>query len=61
MAFVDINQPELNSLSNKLFPWHQLFRRPQVVPCLEAVQDLIAVALCVGLFCVMALKQKPHD
>jgi hypothetical protein len=58
MAFVDINQPELNSISKKVFPWHQLFRRPQIVQCLEAVQDLIAVSLCVGLFCVMALKLK---
>ena len=38
--------------------WHQLFRRPQIVQALEAVQDLIAVSLCVGLFCVMALQLK---
>jgi uncharacterized membrane protein (DUF373 family) len=36
--------------------WHQLFRRPQLVQALEAVQDLIAVSLCLGLFCVMALQ-----
>jgi uncharacterized membrane protein (DUF373 family) len=36
--------------------WHQLFRRPQLVQSLEAVQDLIAVSLCLGLFCVMALQ-----
>jgi uncharacterized membrane protein (DUF373 family) len=37
-------------------PWHQQFRRRQIVQGLEAVQDLIAVSLCVGLFCVMALQ-----
>ena len=40
------------------FAWHQLFRRPQIVQSLETVQDLIAVSLCVGLFCVMALQLK---
>jgi hypothetical protein len=39
-------------------PWHQLFRRRQIVQSLEAIQDLIAVSLCVGLFCVMALQLK---
>ncbi len=39
-------------------PWHQQFRRVQIVQTLEAVQDLIAVALCVGLFFVMALQLK---
>ena len=36
--------------------WYQVFRRPQLVQSLEAVQDLIAVSLCLGLFCVMALQ-----
>jgi uncharacterized membrane protein (DUF373 family) len=36
--------------------WHQVFRRPQLVQSLEAIQDLIAVSLCLGLFCVMALQ-----
>lgn len=39
-------------------PWHQLFRRRHIVQSLEAIQDLIAVSLCVGLFCVMALQLK---
>ncbi|MFM7676246.1 MAG: phosphate-starvation-inducible PsiE family protein [Synechococcus sp.] len=39
-------------------PWHQQFRWPQIVQSLEAVQDLIAVSLCLGLFCVMALQLK---
>lgn len=39
-------------------PWHQVFRKPLIVQSLEAVQDLIAVSLCVGLFCVMALQLK---
>jgi uncharacterized membrane protein (DUF373 family) len=36
--------------------WYQQFRRVQIVQGLEAVQDLIAVSLCVGLFCVMVLQ-----
>ena len=43
---------------NKALSWHQLFRRPQIVQSLEAIQDLIAVSLCMGLFCVMALQLK---
>ena len=39
-------------------PWHQQFRRLQIVRSLEAVQDMIAVSLCVGLFCIMALQLK---
>lgn len=46
------------SADSSSFAWHQLFRRPQIVQALEAVQDLIAVSLCVGLFCVMALQLK---
>jgi uncharacterized membrane protein (DUF373 family) len=38
--------------------WYKIFRRRQIVQSLEAVQDLIAVSLCVGLFCVMALQLK---
>lgn len=38
--------------------WHQVFRRTQIVQALEAVQDLIAISLCMGLFCVMALQLK---
>ena len=30
--------------------------RIQVVRALEAVQDLIVISLCLGLFCVMALQ-----
>jgi uncharacterized membrane protein (DUF373 family) len=36
--------------------WYQQFRRVQIVQALEAVQDLIAVSLCMGLFCVMVLQ-----
>ena len=39
-------------------PWHQQFRRLQIVRSLEAVQDMIAVSLCLGLFCIMALQLK---
>lgn len=50
---------DLNQIEN-LTPqsWYKLFRRRQIVQSLEAVQDLIAVSLCVGLFCVMALQLK---
>ena len=52
----------LAGLSNSESPssksWHQFFRRRQIVQSLEAVQDLIAVSLCMGLFCVMALQLK---
>ncbi len=37
-------------------PWYQQFRRAQIVQALEAVQDLIAISLCMGLFCVMVLQ-----
>ena len=53
--------PELTAepeVPARLIPWYQLFRRPQIVQSLEAVQDLIAVSLCMGLFCVMALQLK---
>lgn len=38
--------------------WYQQFRRVQIVQSLEAIQDLIAVSLCVGLFCVMVLQMR---
>jgi len=50
---------DLNENKNiKIQSWHQLFRRRQIVQSLEAIQDLIAVSLCMGLFCVMALQLK---
>lgn len=48
----------LHKVESPPLPWHQTFRRPQIVQSLEAVQDLIAVSLCMGLFCVMALQLK---
>ncbi|MEA5442612.1 phosphate-starvation-inducible PsiE family protein [Cyanobium gracile] len=39
-------------------PWHQQLRRTQIVRALEAVQDLIAISLCLGLFGVMVLQLK---
>jgi uncharacterized membrane protein (DUF373 family) len=52
-----IEQPQTgHSQSEQPVPWHQQFRRQQIVQALEAVQDLIAVSLCVGLFCVMVLQ-----
>ncbi len=37
--------------------WHRQFRRRQIVQSLEAVQDLIAICLCVGLFGRMLLER----
>lgn len=48
--------PDPQAGSNRPVPWHQQFRRLQIVQSLEAVQDLIAVSLCLGLFCVMVLQ-----
>lgn len=39
-------------------PWHQQLRRTQIVLALEAIQDLIAISLCLGLFGVMVLQLK---
>jgi uncharacterized membrane protein (DUF373 family) len=36
--------------------WYQQFRRLPIVRSLEAVQDLIAISLCLGLFCIMVLQ-----
>ena len=60
-AFDAIRESELSrplAPTRTPVPWHQQFRRTQIVQSLEAVQDLIAVSLCVGLFCVMALQLK---
>lgn len=51
-------RPTSDAMPSPGVPWHQQFRRPQIVQALEAVQDLIAVSLCLGLFCVMALQLK---
>lgn len=53
-----VDPASLQPLQARSIPWYQLFRRPQIVQALEAVQDLIAVSLCMGLFCVMALQLK---
>lgn len=50
--------PDQQARPTTVVPWHQVFRRPRIVQSLEAVQDLIAVSLCLGLFCVMALQLK---
>jgi uncharacterized membrane protein (DUF373 family) len=39
-------------------PWYRKFRRSHIVRVLETVQDIIAVSLCIGLFCVMVLQLK---
>jgi len=57
-AMPTADTPDIPATQPSLVPWHQLFRRPQIVQSLEAIQDLIAVSLCMGLFCVMALQLK---
>jgi len=46
------------SLLPGTIPWHQQLRRSQIVQSLEAIQDLIAISLCLGLFGVMVLQLK---
>ncbi|WP_216904379.1 phosphate-starvation-inducible PsiE family protein [Synechococcus sp. CCY 9618] len=46
------------SATHDAIPWYQQFRRSQIVQFLEAVQDLIAISLCLGLFGVMVLQLK---
>ncbi len=41
-----------------IVPWYRKLRRNYIVRVLESVQDLIAVSLCIGLFCVMVLQLK---
>lgn len=59
MSSTPLHPPSIQSADEITgLPWHQLFRRRQIVQALEAVQDFIAVSLCMGLFCVMALQLK---
>lgn len=37
--FLGADPPDLLPLPGKVIPWYQLFRRPQIVQSLEAVQD----------------------
>lgn len=50
------NNVQPRNIQPASIPWHQQFRRVQIVQSLEAIQDLIAVSLCLGLFCVMVLQ-----
>ncbi len=47
-----------DSETHNAIAWHQQLRRSQIVQALEAVQDLIAISLCLGLFGVMVLQLK---
>jgi uncharacterized membrane protein (DUF373 family) len=51
-------EPKVPAEPRSSQPWHQQFLRLHIVRSLEAVQDMIAVSLCVGLFCIMALQLK---
>jgi uncharacterized membrane protein (DUF373 family) len=50
--------PIATTIANPIVPWYRKFRRSHIVRVLESVQDLIAVSLCIGLFCVMVLQLK---
>lgn len=39
-------------------PWYGKVLRIRIVKTLEFVQDVIAISLCIGLFCVMVLQLK---
>jgi uncharacterized membrane protein (DUF373 family) len=39
-------------------PWYAKIQRSYIVRALELVQDVIAISLCIGLFCVMVLQLK---
>jgi uncharacterized membrane protein (DUF373 family) len=52
-------QKTLNpSISNPSERSDSLIDRTRIVRVLEAVQDLIVISLCIGLFCVMVLQLK---
>ena len=43
-------------MAKSQLPWYQQLRRVQIVQTLEAIQDLIAITLCLGLFAVMLMQ-----
>ena len=43
-------------MTERPLPWYQQLRRVQIVQTLEAIQDLIAITLCLGLFGVMVMQ-----
>jgi uncharacterized membrane protein (DUF373 family) len=53
-----IPRPLAQPPETRIIPWYRKFRRSYIVRVLESVQDLIAVSLCIGLFCVMVLQLK---
>lgn len=44
------------AVTERPLPWYQQLRRVQIVQTLEAIQDLIAITLCLGLFGVMVMQ-----
>lgn len=44
------------SVKNSSTNQYKWFNRRRMVQCLEAVQDLIVISLCIGLFCVMVIQ-----
>ncbi|MDF5719609.1 MAG: phosphate-starvation-inducible PsiE family protein [Rhizonema sp. PD37] len=47
-----MDEPLKNSSTNQ----HKWFSRARMVQCLEAVQDLIVISLCIALFSVMVIQ-----
>ncbi len=43
-------------LQNPSSNWHEWLNRKRIVRVLEAVQDLIVISLCIGLFSVMVIQ-----
>jgi uncharacterized membrane protein (DUF373 family) len=54
---IDKNEHEMSN-NQTLDPLQNKTLRCRIVDTLELVQDVIAVSLCIGLFCVMALQLK---
>jgi uncharacterized membrane protein (DUF373 family) len=54
----DDHSNPIDSSVSSVAPWYSKLRRSHIVRILETVQDIIAVSLCIGLFCVMVLQLK---
>ncbi|MBD2177687.1 phosphate-starvation-inducible PsiE family protein [Pseudanabaena sp. FACHB-1998] len=54
---IDKNEHQRNE-EQTIDPLHNQTLRCRIVNTLELVQDVIAVSLCIGLFCVMVLQLK---
>ena len=53
-----LSEPRGPAAPGSSVAWHQQFLHMHILRSLEAVQDMISVSLCVGLFWIMALQLK---